>query len=465
MEEKEVDIGNLINKTYSNLKNFIVKNKIFFSYFVIFILIYSIWLLAFYPGALSYDSIYQWEQVQKFEFSALTVPLHTYLIYLLSRIWNNPAVVSIFQILFTSFLFAYFLDFFVKQKISKKIVNLVFIVLAISPVFGIYNVTPWKDVFYTQLILLLGTIWVKDCIRGYVENNNFKLILFSIAVVVTSLMRLNGLIYLVIIPLLYYFTKLINFKTLIKISVFVGVAYFLLGIIFPKIINVKNSENIGAWSRQVPIQMITAVAKFNGAISEESLETLNKVADLEQLKKAYNCAGIDYLLINTKVDLGLFLTDQEFTLKFDKMAIETIAKNFPIVLSDRVCLFSHLIGLGSPRWINLYYTDVYPNTNGIEQNGIPYLNTTLKNYLDWSDNYPQRIIFWMPIIYILIYLFYLIKSIYQHNRLVFGYTIIVLINLPILFIVNVFAAYRYVYMIPYGFFFLILIDIIKKKKR
>ena len=73
-----------------------IKNILFFLLPIIILLIIQ---QAFYPAIMSYDGLIQWNQVQSGKIDNAHPFLTTFVMRLLSKIWNNPGIVVIFHIL------------------------------------------------------------------------------------------------------------------------------------------------------------------------------------------------------------------------------------------------------------------------------------------------------------------------------------------------------------------------------
>ena len=66
------------------------------------IVVWGIYLLTFFPGLMSQDSIDQWAQVVSAHFNDAHPVFHTLLIWLITRFWFSPAAVVVFQIIILS---------------------------------------------------------------------------------------------------------------------------------------------------------------------------------------------------------------------------------------------------------------------------------------------------------------------------------------------------------------------------
>ena len=97
------------------------------------------------------DSLNQWEQAHTYEFNDWHPVVYTWLIMLIVRIWDSPAIVSFVQILINAFIFGYIVYRFEVFGLKKKFLWIIAILFAISPVNGIFSIHIWKDVLFGVL--------------------------------------------------------------------------------------------------------------------------------------------------------------------------------------------------------------------------------------------------------------------------------------------------------------------------
>lgn len=153
-----------------------------------------IYWLAFYPGVLTYDSVSQWNQLVILNINNLHPAIHTILEWLLTRIWFTPAVISLFQVLFASLVFGYGLSSIHKvSQLPGYIFVLVGFLLSVNPLVGVMDVTLWKDIIYSVLVLLLS-IFMFNVLSSDSEwldkPSHFILVGFTLAGI--WLFRFNG---------------------------------------------------------------------------------------------------------------------------------------------------------------------------------------------------------------------------------------------------------------------------------
>ncbi len=162
-------------------------------YFVPFACGLTYWL-AFFPGIMSFDSVYQWEQLSTLQINNWHPAIHTILLWLLTRIWNSPAIISLFQVIIASLVIGYGLN---SIRNASKLPGYLFIVIAIlisaNPMVGIMDVTLWKDVLYSFLVLLVSIFLFNLIVSDgewILKPKNFILMGFSLAGI--WLIRFNG---------------------------------------------------------------------------------------------------------------------------------------------------------------------------------------------------------------------------------------------------------------------------------
>ncbi len=438
-------------------------NKLFLFLFFSSFSVYSLWLFAFFPGIMSFDSVSQWEQASTKIYNNAHPFLHTLLITLLKSVWDTPAFVALFQIIISSLIIAYSLVFFLKLGASKKKIFIVFFILLILPSVGIYNITLWKDVLFAQCITALSIIFIKDFLNQ-TKITNTKIILVAVLTLLISNMRHNGIIYLPIVPLIYFSFRIINVKKLALMTISIIIFYITLNVIVFNVLHVTSTSD--SLPREfVKLQIIGNALRMGYAPSKEESDTIEKLMPLEEFRKRYNCSAIDYLRIdNSPMNEKLFY-DKKFISEFDKISNAIIMNNLQFAISDRICLFSSLTGLSNPRWQFLYHNDIDENIFGIKQSSNNSLRNVLNSYLVWSTKYPQRFILWSHFFYILIYIYFFIKSFYTKNYALLGFIIIITINVPALFIFGIARDFRYLYMINFALPFIFLVDDIGNRKK
>jgi hypothetical protein len=163
-------------------------------YAIPMILVWAVYLLTFWPGFMSPDSLMQWGEVQSGQFSDAHPALHSMFIWLLSRLWNTPAMLVIFHILLLSLLTAWGLGELQKRGVSPVILWMGALLFALFPVNGLLVISVWKDITYACALFAIFLQFVKIYFSdGKWLKNNWNLAGFVLAGLTTAFVRHNGL--------------------------------------------------------------------------------------------------------------------------------------------------------------------------------------------------------------------------------------------------------------------------------
>ena len=167
--------------------------------------VFSLWLLAFWPGVMSVDSLKIWRAAILPGVFLNDHPLLNVIFYrYLAGLWNNMAVVPLAHIFTLSGAMAYFLYRLHKRGLPLWLTGVFAGMVATSIPVGLYNVTLWKDVPFALLIVFWGFTLVELHLQK--REGNLNLTWEGILALVLSLLALaftrhNGLIYLAVVPI------------------------------------------------------------------------------------------------------------------------------------------------------------------------------------------------------------------------------------------------------------------------
>ncbi len=212
--------------------------RIFWLFFLGAVLTYGVWLLAFWPGVMSVDSLNIWRaawlpDVMINDHPAVNVLWYMFLLHL----WNNSAVVPLSQILLLAFLIASTFFYCYRQGISLLLLLPCYCLLLLAMPVGLYSVTLWKDIPFALLVVF----WSLALPYFYLqksEENRFRftlqqktiLLLLFLALI---LFRHNGLVYLFAIPLIFFALRFVRLSFTTIASCVLVVACITLLVIFP----------------------------------------------------------------------------------------------------------------------------------------------------------------------------------------------------------------------------------------
>lgn len=209
--------------------------RIFWWFLLPALFVFSLWLLAFWPGVMSVDSLKIWRAAILPEVLINDHPLLNVVYYrYLSGIWNNPAVVPLSHIVMMSTLPAYIFYAIYKHGVPfKYLLPFYFLTITSIPI-GLYNILLWKDVPFAVLIVF----WAFLLCQFYQKKKEHQLFLTKeqalalfLSVGALAFTRHNGLVYLAVIPAYIVLLRLVPMR-LVFIVFLVGAGIVAGGILF-----------------------------------------------------------------------------------------------------------------------------------------------------------------------------------------------------------------------------------------
>jgi hypothetical protein len=123
--------------------------------------VWGLFLLTFFPGMMSTDSVNQWNQMVTGVYNDAHPVFHTILIWLLTRIWFSPAIIAIFQILTLSLTVTWGISILDGQGIPRWAAWALAAFFALFPINGDMVIILWKDIPYATSLLLLSLMILK----------------------------------------------------------------------------------------------------------------------------------------------------------------------------------------------------------------------------------------------------------------------------------------------------------------
>lgn len=365
------------------------------------IIIFTIVLLAYWPGILVSDSMVQWHQAQTGEFSDWHPAYNTIYISILTKIWNNPGFVLFIQCIILSLCMGFVFTRIEKYyKINKTYLLIFSVIFGLIPLNFNFAVTLLKDTLYSAFILLLTGLII-DIINDFNFFKNWKkCIALFITLLAIVLTRHNG----ILVALLTSIVLIIKYrkqKSIYIIFISWLCMYLLLTTVGFKVLNIQEGSYANKYG---PISHIMArLLNTEGVeFSADDLNTLSEFVDIDKLKETYNAYNMDYS-INAQNIENIKLNSK----KYVKFAIKKFAEYPKEVIKHYIHLTSFLYSpvpfygsntFGMFTETNLWeYKDEYPSLN--ENSKIPSLLPILKKIENRYQSGKLGIITMRPAIY------------------------------------------------------------------
>lgn len=443
--------------------------------------------LAFYPGIMTYDGNFQWNEVQTKLITNFHPFLSTYFLFLLSKIHNTTTIVVLYQIVLFSFIWGYLCQSIKCNKEQEKIKYVFTIIISFLPIVSIYQITLWKDIMYTSYLMCIAIMLFNFSRKNY-KFSVINCIVFGILCMLVFSYRFNGMIVSILIIIMLFIILLKKYKnkkitsnsmkrfTIILFSF--SASLFLVIILKNSVINnthkkLLQSEKI-VDKEEVTLSSIdsymlwimSAHLKDENVKDKKDLEFLNHIIPINEWKTSYN----PYLINNTSLAKHLnkrYLVNNVY--RFRTIFIK-YSKKYPFtVVSHYLKSDGLLIDPLSMKKGYVYIFDFkewgdnkgfYGKTNSkicfIQNKYTQLINITMKK---------PFVIFYQPafILYITIILTSILaKKIY--DKKIWLFIVPMLINTLSLLPINLAQDLRYVYINYLTFFGILLMFIINYRK-
>ena len=128
-------------------------------YAIPLVLVWSIYLIVYWPGFFSPDSVTQFSMFVNHVISDWHPAFHTLTLWLLTRLWFTPAAVIIVQILFLGIILGWGFSLVDEYGTPHWAISLGVIFMSFSPGIALIMLNPWKDVAFTICVAAL-TIFI-----------------------------------------------------------------------------------------------------------------------------------------------------------------------------------------------------------------------------------------------------------------------------------------------------------------
>ncbi|QSQ25080.1 glycosyltransferase family 39 protein [Pyxidicoccus parkwayensis] len=151
-----------------------------------------LWVMTTFPGMMSSDSLDQWNQAFTGRFFDTHPVFHTFIIRLLTHLWDSPAVVTLPQVLGFAALVGWGCVSLRQAGLSRAVAWSASVLVAIVPVNGALAATVWKDVPFSLAIMALCILLFRaTAFPGTTARPRFW-VAFGLCSVLVLLLRHNG---------------------------------------------------------------------------------------------------------------------------------------------------------------------------------------------------------------------------------------------------------------------------------
>ena len=256
--------------------------------FAITVMIWIGYLVVYYPGVMTTDSVHQYYQATGVNTLNDAHPaVHTLFIRLALLIHPVPALPILGQICFMSFVVASLLSWFHTKGIPRWVLTLFAIVYALIPSNGMQVITLWKDIPFATTLL-----WLSYCMMRFADEpdtygrRGFDLIQLFLALALTPLLRHNGMVTVAIaIPALVILAWR---HRRIRVIVAVSLALIIIlgkGPLFDRLEILPDSPGVKLWA---PVNDMASLVARDIDVTPETEAFMTDIMPLEVWKEYYS---------------------------------------------------------------------------------------------------------------------------------------------------------------------------------
>lgn len=350
----------LKNKKLPKIFDLFDKHPFMFS-FIVILICYLPYIIAFYPVIINYDAANQIKEVmgihtRYMDSVVLLNPnvtltnfnplIHTLLLgglfkfgYLIGNVNFGMFLYSIVQLSIVISVFAYSIYYLKKLKVNNTLILVVLGIYSLVPLFPLYTMTAVKDVIFSSLVFLY-VIMLYDMLKF--KWSKKKYIGFAFLVLLIILFRNNGIYTIILsLPVVCILKKELMLPIILVLVFNIGMYIGYNKVLLPhyEIANTSVREMLS-----VPFQQTARLVKYyDEEISNEDKKIIDKVLGYNDLGERYRTDLSDPV----KNKFNKYTTDEELKDYF-KVWFKYLLKR-PVVYIDAT--------------INNMYGYFYPNTS------------------------------------------------------------------------------------------------------
>lgn len=250
-------------------------------------------LYIFAPGILTYDSYNQLHQISSLQFTNWHPFFHTFIEMLLLKIWNNPMIIGIFQILFFSFLWTVICKYNRgKQSTRNFIFQIILtVIICVNPINFLYSITLWKDILFSYGLLLVCFL-MQLILENKVKWTTSFAFIMGLSLAFLAKIRSNGIfvvMILLVVLIVYFYKKNKTSYMFIKVP-FITIGAILLISSLDVIYHVEDNEKDAI---EPKVMQYLSYFLTKDKITSEDMKSISEIADIDELKQEYNATFSD----------------------------------------------------------------------------------------------------------------------------------------------------------------------------
>lgn len=400
----------------------------------------AVWLfywLALWPGILTVDSTDQLWQIAMGAYSDAHPVVLTWTWWLILRLWNSPAAISLFHIL--ALAFAAGLSYYQMRRLGTRLGWLVIgaALFALSIVNGLMVVALWKDVLFSTAFLLFFVFWLDILVtRGVSLGRPLYFLGFLLVAALSALYRHNGLptILFSLVALLLFMPGARR-RVSLALAILVALILLIKGPLFDRM-NVDRADTF--FESVFELYHLAAHIDAGTSFSESDRQFLNAIHPLEDGWN-YTCLSVGPLLNSESTNLTVAYTQKS---QLRQAFLHSLLANPWVNLSHLLCSSSIVWRIRNPSLVPTRFID----------RTVAEQTTRNPAWFEWvyarygQSLAPQQEWYnWRPAVYLYLFLFGVaVTAIKKGKRYLLLAVPVIGICLPII-LANHSLSFRYLY--------------------
>jgi hypothetical protein len=304
--------------------------------------IWSLYLLSYFPGIMSPDSLEQWKQLLAFKFVDVHPAFHTLTNWAITRVWFSPAAIALTQILALAIVFALTMRELERMNVPRWVRIAITLVFSLSPVNGFMSIVLWKDVAFTISMLALWMLFlhIVSTHESALASGRF-LATLALVLLAVSLYRINGLPVVLLVLGMLGWLYAEHRKRILLTGAGWAAGFLLVRVGLYGLLQVAPAPQ--AFIFMLPINQVVALHQ-NTAMSPDETRFLNTLAQ-PQFWDFYRCSVPNpAIYLATGPTVGQF--DQTYlashTMDFLRVWYDLASRNPGGLVENQFCLSSML---------------------------------------------------------------------------------------------------------------------------
>jgi hypothetical protein len=389
------------------------------------------WWMAFFPGISTVDSSQSWDQARAWVFQDWHPVFYTWLMAILTRIWESPGIVTGTQIICLSLVLGSLHRRLLRVDVSPLAAVLTPVLIALSPQTGFTSMAMWKDIPFA-----IAVLWMFCEVLDVAADSTryfaswWRVLRFASALTMVNLLRHNGKLLVAGVVLVVIITQWKHWRRFAVTTLLAVVAY----------VSVTGPmySYLNAWPSPVMFSYTTFIHDMAGIVNAHEAELppkdrefLNNILPIKRWK-AKTAANPDGLYFCRQATPLIFPPEFYPAERLDRNRKLVPSSTLPKVItqnSESVFLeqnraefralwlrsikrwpgtfLGHRFCVGSLAWSPWHQTgfEVFepPQKSGVAIPALqvkpvsPELNSMFRQILEWWDQNELRVLTWRAV--------------------------------------------------------------------